>query len=196
MKTKLFLPLLAALFISTASMAQFHIGIKGGANITKVDGQSFKDQFKYGYHLGGFAEIGLGGKFSLQPEVLFNQYSTTVDSSFNHVYQGVFNSNQSKVKLNYLSIPILLNYKLIGNFLSLQAGPQFSILMNQDKTLLQNGGKAFSEGDFAMLGGVQLQLSAIRVTGRYAVGLTNINDIDNRDKWKSQGFQVSLGFAL
>lgn len=197
MKAKLFLPLLlAALFVSSASMAQFHIGVKGGANITKIDGQSFKDQFRYGYHLGGFAEIGLGNKFGLQPEVLFNQYSTSLDSNYNHVYEDVFNSNQSKVKLNYLSIPILLNYKLIGNFLSLQAGPQFSILMNQDKTLLQNGGKAFSDGDFAMLGGVQLKLSALRITGRYAVGLKNINDIDNRDQWKSQGFQVSLGLAL
>ena len=196
MKAKFFVPLLAALFISSVSMAQFHIGIKGGANFTKVDGQSFKDQFRYGYHLGGFAEIGLGNKFSLQPEVLFNQYSTRLDSNYNHVYEDVFNSDQSKVKLNYLSVPILLNYRLIGNFLTLQAGPQFSILMNQDKTLLQNGGKAFSDGDFAMLGGVQLKLSALRITGRYSIGLKNINDIDNRDKWTNQGFQLSLGLAL
>ena len=196
MKAKFFLPLFAALFVSQAVLAQFHIGIKGGANITKVDGVSFKDQFRYGYHIGGFAEIGLGNKFGIQPEVLFNQYSTTLDSNYKAIYQDVFNSSQSKVKLNYLSIPVLLSYKLLGNFLTLQAGPQFSILMNQDKTLLQNGGKAFSDGDFAMLGGVQVKLSAIRITGRYAVGLKNINDIDNRDRWKSQGFQISMGLAL
>lgn len=196
MKTKLFLPLVAVLFVSQAVFAQFHIGFKGGANITKIDGVSFKDQFKYGYHLGGFAEIGLGGKFGLQPEVLFNQYSTTLDSNYKSVYQNVFNSDQSSVKLNYLSIPILINYKLLGNFLTLQAGPQFSVLMNQDKNLLQNGGEAFKNGDFAMVGGAQLKLSAIRITGRYVVGLNNINDIDNKDKWKSQGFQLSLGLAL
>jgi hypothetical protein len=196
MKTKLFLPLFVTLVLSQAVMAQFHIGIKGGANITKIDGMSFKDQFKYGYHIGGFAEIGLGNKFGLQPEVLFNQYSTSIDSNYKNVYQDVFNSNQSKVKLNYLSIPILLNYKLLGNFLSLQAGPQFSVLINQDKTLLQNGGEAFKKGDFSLVGGAQLKLSAIRITGRYVVGLNNINDIDNKDEWKSQGFQVSLGLAL
>lgn len=196
MKAKFLLPLLAAMFVSSVSMAQFHIGFKGGANITKVDGQSFKDKFSYGYSLGAFAEIGLGEKFGLQPEVLFNQYSTSVDSNYRHIYQNVFNSDQSKVKLNYLSIPILLSYKLIGNFLSIQAGPQFSILMDQNKNLLQNGGKAFSEGDFAMLGGVQLKLSAVRVSGRYVVGLNNINDIDNKNKWKNQGFQVAVGFAL
>lgn len=196
MKAKFFVPLMVALFVSSSLMAQFHIGIKGGTNITKVDGASFKDKFTYGYHIGGFAEIGIGNKFAIQPEVLFNQYSSTLDSNYNHVYQDVFNSNQSKVKLNYLSIPILLNYKLIGNFLTLQAGPQFSVLMSQDKNLLQNGGKAFSDGDFAMLGGVQFKLSAIRITGRYAIGLKNINDLDNKDQWKSQGFQVSLGLAL
>jgi hypothetical protein len=196
MKTKLFLPLFVALVISQAVMAQFHIGIKGGANITKIDGVSFKDQFRYGYHIGGFAEIGLGNKFGIQPEVLFNQYSTTLDSNYKSVYQDVFNSGQGSVKLNYLSIPILLNYKLLGNFLSLQAGPQFGVLINQDKTLLQNGGEAFKKGDFSLVGGAQLKLSAIRISGRYVVGLNNINDIDNKDQWKSQGFQVSLGLAL
>jgi hypothetical protein len=196
MKAKLFLPLLAALLFSQAMMAQFHIGFKGGANIVKVDGKSFKDEFKYGYHIGGFAEIGLGNKFGIQPEVLFSQYSTTVDSNYKSLYQNVFNSDQSSVKLNYLSIPVLLTYKLIGNFLSIQAGPQFSVLMKQDKTFLQNGGEAFKKGDFAMVGGAQIKFSAIRVTGRYVIGLNNINDIDNQDQWKSQGFQVSLGLAL
>ena len=196
MKTKLFVSLLAALFFSQAMMAQFHIGFKGGANIVKVDGKSFKDEFKYGYHIGGFAEIGFGNKFGIQPEVLFNQYTSTLDSNYNHIYQNVFNSGQTSVKLNYLSIPILLNYKLIGSFLSLQAGPQFSVLMKQDKTLLQNGGEAFKKGDFSMVGGAQIKFSAIRITGRYVIGLNNINDIDNQDQWKSQGFQVSLGLAL
>ena len=68
--------------------------------------------------------------------------------------------------------------------------------MNNDKTLLQNGGDAFKKGEFAMLGGVQVKLAAIRVNARYSVGLNSINDIDNQDKWKNQGFQVSVGLAL
>jgi hypothetical protein len=196
MKAKFLLFFMTGLFFSSALMAQFHIGIKGGTNITKVDGYSFKDRFNYGYHIGGFAEIALGEKFGLQPEVLFNQYSTTLDSNYNNVYQDIFSKDQSRVKLNYLSVPVLLNYKLLGNFLSLQAGPQFSVLMKQDRNLLQNGADAFTKGDFSMLGGVQLKLSAIRITGRYAIGLNNISDIGNSDEWKTQGFQVSLGLAL
>jgi hypothetical protein len=197
MKAKLFLPLVASLLVSQVMMAQMKIGIKGGANVTKIDGKSFKDEFRYGYHLGGFAEIGFGGRLGIQPEVLFNQYSTTVDSSYKEIYENVFNSAiASNVKLNYLSIPILLNYKLAGNFLTLQAGPQFGILINGDRSLLQNGGDAFKNGDLSLLGGVQLKLAMLRVSGRYQIGLNNINDIDNQDKWKNQGFQVSVGLAL
>ena len=196
MKTKLFLPLIASLLFSQAIMGQFHLGIKGGANIIKIDGKSFKDEFRYGYNLGGFLEIGLNGGWSIQPEVLFNQYATTVDSNFSHIYQNVFNpAYQSHVKLNYLSIPILLNYKLIGP-ISLQAGPQFGILIDKNRTLLQNGGDAFKSGDFSFLAGAQVKLGSFRVNGRYLIGLNNINDIDNQDKWKYTGFQVSLGFAL
>ncbi|MBK8312340.1 MAG: PorT family protein [Chitinophagaceae bacterium] len=194
MKSK-FLFLLAAIMLSNAMMAQFHIGVKGGANITKVDGESFKDQFRYGYHLGGFAEIRMGNKFVLQPEVLFNQYATRLDSSYKNVYDDVFGGN-SNIKLNYLSIPIVINYKLIGSFLSLQAGPQFGILIDQSKTVLQNGGNAFKNGDLSMLAGLQFKIAALRINGRYAIGLNNISDLPDDNKWKSQGFQVSVGLAL
>ena len=195
MKTKL-LSLAAAVLLSTVAMAQFHLGVKGGANIMKVNGKSFKDEFRYGYNLGGFMELRMGNKFVLQPEVLFNQVSTTLDSNFSHVYQGAFTNAQSNVKLGYLSIPILLDYKLIGKFISLQAGPQFSVLIDKHKTLLQNGGNAFKNGDFSMLGGVLVRVGAIRVNGRYVIGLNNLNDIDNSNKWTSQGFQLSVGLAL
>ncbi len=194
MKTKL-LSLFAALLITQAMMAQFHVGIKGGANITKVDGKSFSDQFRYGYHLGGFMEIRMGNKFVLQPEVLWNQYATKLDSNFKNVYEDVFDGN-SNIKLNYLSIPIVINYKLIGSFLSLQAGPQFGILIDQNETLLQNGGNAFKKGDLSMLAGVQFKVGMMRINGRYAIGLNDISDITNDNKWKSRGFQLSVGLAL
>lgn len=196
MKTKLAIMAIALLTMQAAS-AQFRLGAKAGANLVKVDGKSFKDEFRYGYHLGGFADISLTNdkKLSLQPEVLFNQYSTTLDSNFKSVYQNVINSNQASVRLNYLSIPILLNYKLIGP-LHLQAGPAFSILMDQNKNFLQNGGDAFTRGDFSMIGGAQIKLAKLYLTGRYVIGLANINDIDDKDKWKSQAIQLSLGLSL
>jgi len=194
MKTKL-VNLSVALLISQLMMAQFHIGVKAGANITKVDGKSFKEQFEYGYNAGGFAEIKLSDKFSFQPEVLFNQYTSTLDSSYKSIYENVITSDQSKVKLNYLTIPLLLDYKFLGP-IHLQAGPQFGILMNQDKNFLQNGEAAFKSGDFSMALGAQVKIAQFRFTGRYLIGLNNINDIDNQDKWTNQVIQLSVGIAL
>lgn len=195
MKTKL-AALLACIICANAAMAQFKLGVKAGANITKIEGRAFQDEFRYGYHAGGFLEIGLGNKFGIQPEVLFNQVSTRVDSSFKNIYQNAVDfSNYKDVKLQYISIPLLLSYK-VGNVLSLQAGPQFGILMNGDKTLLQNGQEAFKSGDFSMLGGAQINVSKLRLTGRYVVGLNNISDVSDQNKWKNQGFQLSVGLAL
>ena len=76
MKTKLFLST-AFMIIASFSFAQgIKLGIKGGANVGKIDGKSFKEEFKYGYHIGGFAELKVGKKFSIQPEVLWNQVNT------------------------------------------------------------------------------------------------------------------------
>lgn len=194
MKSKLII-LLVAILCTQSLFAQFHLGFKAGANVTKVEGKSFKDEFKSGYALGGFAEIKLSKKLFLQPELLYNQYNTKLDSNYNNLLGNAFDGLTS-VKLDYLSIPLLLNYKLGGGFLSLQAGPQFGILIDKDNSLLQNTGNAFKKGDFSMLGGVQLKVGAFRINGRYFVGLNNINDLTNDSKWKNQGFQLSVGLAL
>ena len=194
MKIKLLLLAFVALIFSTAHAQSFHLGIKGGTNINKISGESFSQQFTYGYHLGGFAQIGLGKKWGIQPEVLFNQISSDTSSQFSKIYTS-FPHNISNVKLNYLSIPILLNYNL-SKFFALEAGPQFGVLINNNQNLVQNGKTAFKTGDFSMLAGVQLKIASFRVYGRYAVGLNNLNDIDNKDKWKSQSFQLGIGIAL
>jgi hypothetical protein len=191
MKVKL-ISLVVTLFIFSASYSQLNLGIKGGASINKITGQSFKDQFTFGYHLGAYATIGLGGKLSVQPEVLFNQFKVDTATNFSSVYH--FN-NVKGVKLNYLTIPILLNYNF-GKVLALQAGPQFGVLMDKSKNLLQNGQQAFKSGDFSMVGGVQLKLLNFRVYGRYVVGLSDLSNITSSDKWKSQSIQLGVGIGI
>lgn len=190
---------LAMIAISVAVNAQggFRLGIKGGLNLNQIEGQSFNNGFTYGYHLGGFAEIDFTKKFGLQPEVLWNQSSTQVAAGFSSLYPTLTNPNtlNQNVTLNYLSIPILLRYNLGGMF-SVVAGPQVGILMNKDQNLLQNGQKAFSDGDFSMVAGLQVNLKTLRLYGRYNIGMKNINQIDQRDKWTSQQIQLGVGLRL
>lgn len=183
--------LLLMVTVSSVAMAQgFHVGPKAGVNILKIDGKSFNEEFRFGYNLGAFAEINFNKKWGIQPEVMWNQTNTRTTSEFSEIYP-TSTSDIKNVKLNYLSIPLLLNYRPI-KLLTLQAGPQFAILMDQDKNLLQNGREAFKKGDFSMVAGAQLNLGGVKLGGRYVVGLSNINDIDNQDKWKSRDTNYTL----
>jgi hypothetical protein len=187
--------LLVAITVSTLTMAQgFHVGVKGGANLFKIDGKSFDEEFQSGYTLGAFSEINFGKKWGIQPEVLWNQSNTRTSTEFKDIYP-TSTQDLKNVKLNYLSIPLLLSYRP-AKFLTLQAGPQFGILMNQNKNLLENGQQAFKNGDLAMLAGAQLNLGGVKIGGRYQIGLANINDIDNQDKWTNQGWQLYAGFRI
>ncbi len=184
-------------FAVNFSFSQFiKIGPKGGVNLTKVTGQSFKDEFNLGYYAGGFVELNLGKKWYIQPEVLFNETSIRRTNDFASLYNNLLKTDSLKnIKLQYLSVPLMLGYK-IANVLSLEAGAQYGIKMNKQETLLQNGKEAFKNGDFSLLAGVQFRLSKFRVSARYAVGLNSINDIDKRDQWKSQTIQAGIGFVF
>jgi len=193
MKKLMILFMLLVCFGATNTFAQgFKIGIKGGTDINKLSGKSFKDEFSFGYHLGGFAEIGLTSKFGIQPEVLFSQITADTSSRFSDLYQ--FNK-VSEIRLSYLKIPLFFSYKP-NPFVTIQAGPQYGILIDQTKNLLKNGADAFSKGDFSLVGGLQLNISKVRLYGRYGVGLNNVNEIDNQEKWKNQTVQLGVGLTL
>lgn len=181
------------LLASVNSQAQsFSIGVKAGADMHKLDGQSFSDNFSFGYHAGVFARIGITPKLGIQPEVLFSQVNVDTSDRFSDIYR--FRS-LSQVKLQYLRIPILLDYKIVPA-LSLQAGPHFAVLMDQNLNLVQNGKKAFSRHDVGLLAGVQVRLSKLRIYGRYILGVSNMNDIDDKERWNNQTVQLGVGLAF
>jgi hypothetical protein len=185
------------LFVTTFINAQLiKFGIKGGSTISKINGNSFVNKFEYGYHLGVFSQVKLTKKLTLQPEIFLSQINTTVDSNFNSIYSSIYNSTYRKnIDLKYITIPLVVNFN-INKILALQGGAQYGILMDNNKNLLQNGQQAFKAGDLSAVGGVQLNIWKLLISGRYLIGLNNINDIDNRDKWKSQSAQLAIGFRF
>lgn len=196
MKSKLSLLVLALLAVTLTQAQGLHFGIKGGANLTKVDGKAMTDEFNYGYQLGGFAELGLGKKWFIQPEVMWTEYRTRTADDFEDIINFPANgSNRQEVKLNYLAIPITLNYRLLDWF-SLHAGPQFGVLLNQDKNLLQNGRDAFNAGVVSLVGGAQLNFGGFHITGRYFTNINDINSGDVNEAWKNKGFQVGVGIRI
>lgn len=177
----------------TTKAQSFHLGAKAGVNINKIDGKTFKDEYNAGFHLGGFIEIDINNTFGVQPEIIFNQTNTTIASNATDIYNQALNGE--KKTLNYMSIPVLLRINA-GKLITFHVGPQYSILLNSHETILQNGATAFKTGDFAAVVGAQVNLGSLKVYGRYNIGLNNINDIDQKDKWKNQQIQLGIGFRI
>ncbi|HEV2833469.1 MAG TPA: hypothetical protein VGW31_15925 [Hanamia sp.] len=47
-----------------------------------------------------------------------------------------------------------------------------------------------------MVGGLWIQIPFINLGARYEIGLSNLNDIDNHEKWKSQAFTIFAGVTF
>jgi len=186
--------ILIAALSGVADAQRLSVGGKAGANLTKITGKAFKEEYNLGYQLGLFAEIDLSKKWGIQPEVLWSQVNTHRASGTDAVWNN-WQNNTTSIKLNYLTIPVLLRYN-VGQLLTFNLGPQFGILQNKNANLWSNSKEAFKNGNFSLVGGAQINLKTLRLYGRYNIGLNNINDVGNQDKWKSQQLQFGVGLAL
>jgi hypothetical protein len=176
----------------------FRIGAKAGVNINKINGQSYRSGFSYNYLLGGFMQLNFSKIFGLQPEINFVQSSSEFSNDPSTVYDDLFyNGSQRKAKLDYLKIPLLLNINVgPSKRVKLQLGPQVASLLKQSVDSLKNNTNIFKTGDWSAVGGLWIQIPFINLGARYEIGLTNLNDIDNSEKWKSQAFTIFAGFTF
>ncbi|WP_212002813.1 porin family protein [Chitinophaga sp. HK235] len=200
---KLFLAvaILATTAVTTTVSAQrlLRFGIKGGANLGKLDGTGFQDGFKLGYHLGGFAQLNLVKGFGVQGEVIFSSTKTETTDNFSDIYKDVSTSdNRKKINLNYLSIPLLANIDLGTPRLKLQVGPQFGAMVS-DRKVFGAANTAFKGGEISGVAGLWLQLPIVNVSARYIIGFNDVKGISsvaNSSNWKNQGIQLGVGVTL
>ena len=176
----------------------FRWGFKGGFNLNKIDGRSFSDEFKYNYFLGSFMQINFSRKLGLQPELNFVQTSAEQSDDINTIYDDLFlGGEQKKATLKYLKAAGLLNIDIgPSQRIKLQLGPQWGLLLSEAVDSLKTPTDIFKKGELSVLGGLMIQLPLVHIGTRYEIGLTNLNDIDNQDKWKNQAWQFFVGITL
>ena len=175
MKKAILLAVLLILGIGTSQAQLLKFGVKGGLNFANytggdVEGYDFKTITSY--HAGVVAEIKLFENFALQPELL---YST----------QGSKN-----LKLEYLSVPVLLKFYMVSDTFSFELGPQFSVLINDDAP------KTFDSktADLATVFGLGYNLTdTIFVQGRYVYG---VSEISKNAEIKNRVIQFSVGLRF
>jgi len=187
--------LIALLHICLYAGAQekFSLGIKVGQNFSSVNSVAV-DRHSASYHGGIAGQIGITNKISLVTEVLLSQTKLSTNPSI----EEVFGNNTLKPEtyhLNYLILPLLIQVKPFP-MLSLQAGPQYGMLLDQKKDGIENAQLVFKNGEFSLVGGAKVNLGGLFVYGRYVVGLENINEFQDQTKWKTTQWQLGIGLNV
>jgi hypothetical protein len=208
---KFIIILITTLFITAGTSAQiskkiaddpekfFRIGAKAGVNINKIQGTSYKQGYNYNYQLGAFMQFNFSRKFGIQPEVSLVQTSTEFSDDNSNIYNDLFrDGTQKNAKLDYLEVPLLLNYNVgPSKRVKLQLGPSFGALLKETVDSLKNNNtNIFKKSDISAIGGLWLQLPLVNLGARYKLGLNNINAIDDKQVWRNQAFQIFIGITL
>jgi hypothetical protein len=192
---KIFISSIFCFILFTEIRSQgIHLGIKGGSNLSEITGKAFSEGFNWNFMLGAFAEVNLIPRWGIQPEILFSQTTSQTASNFSEFYEEGINSHS--VKLQYMSIPILLTWQLPLRMLSLQLGPEFGTILNNNTSLSGNGEKAFKKGNFSMDIGAQVNLLKFKGGVRYVYGFTDMNNIGYQESRKLRTVQLWVGFRI
>lgn len=137
--------LIAALAVSFSANAQVAFGVKVGGNFSNVNvgvsgvSANVNTGYKVGGYIGGNAEIGLGGNFYLQPELIYSYGGAQVSISDKFINelansqlisggQGIgydIPSVSASVNTSTFRLPVLVKYKT-SDGLSILAGPYVS----------------------------------------------------------------------
>ena len=190
------LMLLTLITTNVDAQQSLQLGVKAGANFFKVGGRSMNTKIQPGFSGGVYGELNFTSKWSLQPELLFNQTVTQTSDNFNQIYPGNGVSHAQAIN-SYVALPVLIVFKPVPE-LSILLGPQYGYLVSQTKGLLyQEPNKgAFGKSDLSLVFGGQLNLGKVKIGARYSAGLNNINGINTSDTWRQYGLQFYLGYQI
>ena len=197
----------AAIAMSSLTFAQ-QFGVKGGMNVSSIskDGGLSDTSSKIGFNAGVFMNAPLGQNFSIQPEILYNDLGSKVTF-------GANDQNSYSTNLGYIAVPVMFQYNATPEFY-LEAGPQFSFLVNANSKLKDGNNNAtvndwsktekdnLNSFDFGLgLGAGYYFTPQLAITARYVAGMTKIGKDDNvfgrpYSDSKNNNFQVGLAYKF
>lgn len=190
---KLFLSaiLLAAstMVASAQLLPSIQFGLKAGANFSNLKDVSVRSDTRTGLLGGVWARFGAAG-VHFQPELYFTAKGS----------QG----NDGESKFTTMDLPLLLGTRIgIGPIAGrIQVGPVVSFVLDEENTFIENVGQVGNFGEyknqnFALTGGVGVDISKLRADLRYEHGLSDVyknNDDDRNGRLKL--WTLSIGYRL
>ena len=166
-------------------------GIKGGFNSASLsDDEGFTTDARNGFHVGIYGEARLSDFIAIQPELLYSQQGSEIESE----------DTEYKQKVDYINLPVMLKLYLIPGVFA-EVGPQIGLAINDETESNVRGlfsaeqetdPNSFDYGvnigaGFKLLNGVQAGV-------RYNYGLGDL--YDESDDFNNRVVQVYLGLEL
>lgn len=145
-------------------------------------------KWKPGFVVGALVEVGLSEHWALQQEYLYSQQSGEINGG-------------ARYKMQYLSLPLLLKYRVVPR-LALVAGPQFDLMLKAQQELGGQTTDITHDTEERGLGATAgLEVSILRnlsFSARYLQGLNHVG-IGQRSavqefKWQSVQVAAEVRF--
>lgn len=196
---KFILVILSVVTLSAITEAQVKVGLKGGISQSKqrINGNSiFSNDHYRSYHAGLISDIRLAGNFYLQPQVLYSRRGSTLLNS-------TATAADTKVRSNYIDVPVNLVYKFPVTFgkLFAGAGPSFSYGFGgrQEQNGQKQGlysGKGWKREDLSLsfTAGVEFN-NGLFISANSQKGLTDIYKPTGVSV-KNRSVSVSVGYLI
>lgn len=129
---------------SFPTIAQFNLGVKAGGNVYdnyQTGNKIFVSQPHAGFHAGMFCDYVITGRASARVEALFSTRGLYLTQNQNG------SATKYERESSYLDIPVVIQYKIAGNF-SIHAGVVPSVFIKEYRSTTLNGsGSAIAGGD-------------------------------------------------
>lgn len=207
---KVLLTVTAVMAFGLMNAQEVKYGAKAGLNLSNVAGDVENNDMKIGFQIGGFAEIKISDKFSVQPELLYSAQGFKEKESGSE--DGFTYSYESTSKLSYLNIPVMAKYYATEKFY-VEAGPQIGFLMSaetEEEETVSFGGVTESEStttdvkefrnstDFGLGLGLGYNFTENIGAGlRYTAGLSNIyKDAPSGYSVNNSNIAVSVAYTF
>ena len=194
MKKQFLLPLIAFTMMATAASAQkspIHIGLKGGANFSKlpISSSGISSKYATGFSAGAFTRIDIS-KVYVQGELLFSKKASKFNSDL---------LNDQKVSWSSIEVPVLVGYKLLNmDLLNVRifGGGVYSYTISEKSSLFKQINSSFNKFDKSNIGyqvGAGIDVGKLTFDLRYEGGLSSVS---KQFKSRPNSFQASVGFMI
>ncbi|MDH0658400.1 porin family protein [Empedobacter sp. GD03865] len=192
-------------------------GIKSSVNMSSFNGDDVKDNdYKVGFSAGVYGHFPITDQFAVQPEVNFTRMGGKYKDEVMEVGNTTVKS-KNKTTLDYIQVPVMLQFYPAGSRFNIEAGPQFgynvyasnktqvstyvnnTVYNTEEKTDIKDNVKDF---DFGVNFGLGYNVTDnINVGARYYMGLTKIGDNKNNNNVevgdvKNHSFSIGVGYSF